>query len=178
MAERSAERTRERREASETDAATDTGLDTDIGLGAGKSSAATAQQTATGGRESAADAEDGGTDIFSLRALIAAFLAVGAGMVAGGLVPLVPFTGVLGIALGAFAYGLVASQRRYLEVAAAGGLVSGTALTLSFLPRAVFFEGFNGPRLFAIAAAIGLVLAVVGHYFGRDLRDGLTRELA
>jgi hypothetical protein len=33
-------------------------------------------------------------------------------------------------------------------------------------------------RLFAIAAGIGLLLAVIGHYFGRDLRDGLTRDLS
>jgi hypothetical protein len=60
-----------------------------------------------------------------------------------------------------------------LFIASALALAAFTA----FLPRLVAFEGFSGARLFAVFGGLGLLLAVVGHYFGRDLRAGLTKEL-
>lgn len=164
MAERTEERTRE--STVETDL--DESMSTDLGDGG-----ATDETRATTGEATATD----GGQVFSARALLFAFAAVGGGTVLGGLVPLIPFTGVLGIALGGFLYGLLASQRRYLEVALAGGTAAGVSVTLSWLPRLLLFEGISGVELFALAGGVGLVLAVVGHYFGRDLRAGLTKEL-
>jgi len=112
---------------------------------------------------------------FSVRALVVAFVAVGVGMILGSLVPMIPFTALLGIPVGAFLHGLLDSHRRYAETAIAGGVSAGVAVVTSLLPQ--LLAGLDGVRLFAIAAAIGLVLAVVGHYFGRDLRDGLTRDI-
>jgi hypothetical protein len=169
MSERTEERTRDR-ESSVDSADADNGLGVDIDS-LGQTTADTATSEAASGRE------DGLERFFSVRALVGSFVAVALGMGVGGVIPLLPFTSVLGIALGGFVYGLLAKRGRYIEMALAGGTLAGLAIFLQFLPRAVVFEGFNGTRLFAIAAGIGLVLAVIGHYFGRDLRDGLTRDL-
>ncbi|MBX0287590.1 hypothetical protein [Haloarcula salinisoli] len=120
-------------------------------------------------------AEESSGSYVSVRALIVAFVAVGAGMTLGSLIPMIPFTAFAGIPIGSFLHGLLDRERRYVETAVAGGVLAGLAVVTSLLPQVL--AGLDGTRLFAIAAAVGLVLAVVGHYFGRDLRDGLTREL-
>ncbi len=121
------------------------------------------------------ETEDTGGSYFSVRALVVAFVAIGAGMTLGSLVPVIPFTAFAGIPVGSFLHGLLDRERRYVETAVAGGLLAGLAVVTSLLPQ--LLAGLNGVRLFAIAAAVGLVLAVGGHYFSRDLRDGLTRDL-
>lgn len=125
--------------------------------------------------ETTEKASEGGS-YFSVRALLVAFVAVGGGMAVASLVPLVPYTALLGIPVGAFVHGLLASERRYPETALAGGASAGVAVVSSLLPQLV--AGLNGVRLFAVAAAVGLVLSVLGHYFGRDLREGLSRDLS
>ena len=120
--------------------------------------------------------DDTSAPIVSLRALVVAFVAVGLGMTLGSLVPVIPFTALAGVPVGAFLHGLLDRHRRYVESALAGGALAGVAVVTSLLPQ--LLAGLNGTRLFAIAAAVGGVLAVVGHYFGRDLRDGLTRDLS
>jgi len=124
---------------------------------------------------STVDEADSGGSYFSVRALVVAFVAVGAGMTTGSLIPMIPFTAFAGIPVGTFLHGLLDSERRYAETAIAGGLLSGLAVVSSLLPQ--LLAGLDGTRLFAIAAVVGAVLAVLGHYFGRDLRDGLTREV-
>jgi VIT1/CCC1 family predicted Fe2+/Mn2+ transporter len=145
-----------------------------------------AERTAERTRDSDADADSAastatdttaaaGGSYFSVRALIVAFVAIGGGMTLGSLVPMIPFTAFAGIPVGSFLHGLLDRERRYAETAVAGGLLAGLAVITSLLPQVL--AGLDGTRLFAIAAAVGMVLAVVGHYFGRDLRDGLTREI-
>jgi hypothetical protein len=166
MAERTEERTRDADAQSGDDLGVDVGVtesaDTDAAVGGSVTEGTTAADSTTG-------------SYFSLRALLLAFVAVGGGMVLGGLIPLVPFTELVGVLLGGFVYGLLASERRYLELGLAGGLSAGATAVLSLLPQLA--AGLDGTRLFAIAAGVGLVLAVVGHYFGRDLRSGLTKDL-
>lgn len=85
-------------------------------------------------------------------------------------VPLVG--GPLGLAAGALVVGLVADERKYAETAVAGVVlgalasVSG-AVTIAFATGAIL-------RIAAVGAAGGLVAAVVGTYFGRDLRGALV----
>jgi len=145
-----------------------------------------AERTAERTRDSDADADSAastatdttaaaGGSYFSVRALIVAFVAIGGGMTLGSLVPMIPFMAFAGIPVGSFLHGLLDRERRYAETAVAGGLLAGLAVITSLLPQVL--AGLDGTRLFAIAAAVGMVLAVVGHYFGRDLRDGLTREI-
>ena len=125
--------------------------------------------------EATATTEESGGSYFSVRALIVAFVAIGGGMTLGSLIPVIPFTVFAGIPLGSFLHGLLDRERRYVETAVVGGLLAGLAVVTSLLPQVL--AGLDGMRLFAIAAAVGLVLSLVGHYFGRDLRNGLTRDI-
>lgn len=160
MAEQTAERTRDSDADADSAAEATDVTDTDTGSLAAETTDTTA---AAGG------------SYFSVRALIVAFVAIGGGMTLGSLVPMIPFMALAGIPVGSFLHGLLDRERRYAETAVAGGLLAGSAVITSLLPQVL--AGLDGTRLFAIAAAVGVVLAVVGHYFGRDLRDGLTREI-
>ncbi|MDS0259668.1 hypothetical protein NDI56_09720 [Haloarcula sp. S1CR25-12] len=160
MSDRTVERTR--------DADAEGSTDTDTAA----STAASADLLSDSGSETA---EESTGSYFSVRALLVAFGAIGIGMTLGSLIPIVPFTAFAGIPVGSFLHGLLDSERRYAETAVAGGLLSGLAVVTSLLP--MLLAGLDGTRLFVIAAAAGMVLAVLGHYFGRDLRDGLTRDL-
>jgi len=87
------------------------------------------------------------------------------------------FGAPVGIFAGAFALGLASGARRYLEFALAGALVSGLGAFQGSLFRIAVFSDVGFAPVFAIAAGFGLVVALLGHYFGRDLRDGLTSSI-
>lgn len=104
-----------------------------------------------------------------------AFLATAVAMVVlGGLgrtfVPLVG--GALGLAAGAFLVGLASGQSRYLETAVAGALVGAVGTFLGGV--SVAFAAGATTRLLAVGGVGGLVLALLGTYFGNDLRAGLV----
>ncbi|WP_135821372.1 EscU/YscU/HrcU family type III secretion system export apparatus switch protein [Halostella litorea] len=101
----------------------------------------------------------------------AVLLAVG--LVGGGAT--IPFFGrALGMFAVAFAVGLASSERRYAEVGLAGVAVGGGA---SLLRNALLTLAGVGVPLVAVSAVVGGLAGVLGVYFGRDLRDGLTRDL-
>lgn len=106
-----------------------------------------------------------------------------AGTFVGGAVPVVGSVGrFLGVFVAAFAIGAVGSRSRYLEVGLAGALASGAAfvlgtLTSVFAPVAVNVLADYGLAIAGVGVASGLLASLLGHYFGRDLRDGLTREI-
>jgi hypothetical protein len=102
-----------------------------------------------------------------------AFVAATA-LLVGGVLPLGSLGNLLGVALGAFLYGVVASTRHYTETTLAGTAVGGGLALLGNL--AVSLTGVGVP-LVAVGAVGGGLAGLVGHYFGRDLRDGLTREI-
>ncbi|MFB6235568.1 MAG: hypothetical protein ABEH81_10415 [Halopenitus sp.] len=139
------------------------------------------QTTETPPEESSLIGVDGRA--FSLKALLVAVAVLGVGAVAGGFVPIVGSLGrIAGILAAAFALGLLASRRRYVETAIAGAVVGVASavlglVTASVLPIGIQFLGEYGLGLSAVGAGLGVVLALVGHYFGRDLRDGLTRDI-
>ncbi|PSP59188.1 hypothetical protein BRC72_02370 [Halobacteriales archaeon QH_7_66_36] len=114
---------------------------------------------------------------FSFRTfLLAVAFAVGGSALAG-LIPFVPGTvaTLAGVFVGGFALGLVRATRSYLEAAAAG---TGTAVVAAVSQYLLLsFVGEVGVPVALIGAGSGLLTAVVGHYFGRDLRAGLTRDL-
>ena len=93
-------------------------------------------------------------------------------------VPLLSVVGApLGIFAGAFALGLASGTRRYVEFALAGALVSGLGAFQGSLFRVAILSDAGFAPVFAIAGGIGLVIALLGHYFGRDLRNGLTSSI-
>lgn len=102
-----------------------------------------------------------------LGALVAMVLFAGVGRT---FVPLVG--GPLGLATGAFLVGLVSAGRRYLEILVAGVVLGGLA-TLAGSATVAFATG-SVLRITAVGAGGGLVVSLVGAYFGRDLRGGLV----
>jgi len=117
-------------------------------------------------------------DVPSLRSFLLAFVAVIGGMVAGSAVPLIgSVTSILGVVAGAFLLGLLSGTRRYVPVAVAGAIAAVAAsATLGALTFA-FIESLGLAPSAAIGTTTGVLAAVVGHYFGRDLRAGLTRDV-
>lgn len=116
------------------------------------------------------------SSIFSPRAFLFALVLTVVGLFVGGAI--VPFVDFLGGLLGVFAAGLglgvARDQHRYVEVGLAGLLAAGGAFAIGHLTWMAL--GFGVP-LAAIGAGTGLVAAVAGHYFGRDLRAGLTESI-
>lgn len=121
---------------------------------------------------------------FSLKSFAVAVLAVGLGALLGGMIPLIGGTigAAAGVFLGAFLVGLALSGGRYAETGLAGaGIGVGAALVnvlgVGFLPIGIRYLSEWGLPLLAAGGGIGLLLSVVGHYFGRDLRAGLTGDV-
>ncbi|ELZ32834.1 hypothetical protein C474_06160 [Halogeometricum pallidum JCM 14848] len=127
----------------------------------------------------------GGSDsaLFAPKAFLGILVASFAGAVLGGGIPVVGLFGrFLGLLAVGFAVGLLSGRRRYLEVGVAGAVVSALLLVLStmfslFAPFAIDLVARYGLAIAGVGAGAGLLASVVGHYFGRDLRDGLTREI-
>jgi len=123
-------------------------------------------------------------DLFSLKAFLLSTVLITVGVVGGGAIPLIGTLGSLGgLFAASFGIGLVSSERRYLETAVAGGGIIGVSFAASLLSTGVLPVGMRFFREYGLAfGAVGVVLGVVigllGHYFGRDLRDGLTQEIS
>jgi len=120
---------------------------------------------------------------FSAKALLVSLVAVVIGVAVGGAIPIVGgITSLAGVAGATFVLGVLAGESRYLETGLAGGVVVGVNFALSLLTSAVLPIGIDFFQQYGLAfGGLGLVLGaglgLVGHYFGRDLRDGLTREI-
>ena len=168
-------------------------LDDDLLEGGPRAGGSSREVDVTGAPESAPDATettDGkpplvGTNgrLFSGKATLLAILLTGIGMFLGGAIPLIGGIGrFVGLFLAAFLVGLVLSSRRYLETGLVGaGAATVTVLSgflgAAFLPVSLQVLQDYGVSFAVVAAAVGLTLAVVGHYLGRDLRDGLSRDV-
>lgn len=117
------------------------------------------------------------TDVFSPRVFLVALVLTTIGVTLGRFVP-IPFVGGLlgfvGVFLAAFALGVVSEHRHYPEAGVAGALVTGSWSFLGSLT--LILAGFGLP-IIAANAAVGLVCGLLGHYFGRDLRSGLTQKI-
>ncbi|MFP9190804.1 DUF456 domain-containing protein [Natronosalvus vescus] len=112
---------------------------------------------------------------FSPKAFLVVLLTLAAGMVAGGVfLPLGGIGRIVGIVVVAFVIGLLTTKRRYLELASAGAAVGVVGSLFDF---ALLLPTDAGQRVLAIGAGAGLLATVVSYYFGRDLRNGLSRDL-
>lgn len=111
----------------------------------------------------------------STRSLLVAFILSVAGTIVFGLIPFLGIVGkLLGVAAGGFLYGLGSEGRRYFEMALAGAVAGGGVALLGNLVVAVVA---SGTTLVAVGVVGGALAGLLGHYFGRDLRDGLTRDI-
>lgn len=109
---------------------------------------------------------------FSVRTFATLSVVLGVGYVGGGMV--IPMAGsLLGMAVLAFLVGVVSSTRRYAEMATAGGAVGAVMAMISHLIAVI---GGFGSRLVLVGLSAGLLSVLLGYYFGRDLRAGLTGD--
>lgn len=117
---------------------------------------------------------------FSPRTFLVVLVVSVAGLVVGGSLPVVGLVGrFVGLFVVAFAVGLLANRRRYVEVGVAGGLASGLGFVLGSLATPLFpVVAQYGVEIAGVGTTAGVLVSLAGHYFGRDLRDGLTRDLS
>ncbi|WP_251342699.1 hypothetical protein [Haloplanus halophilus] len=118
--------------------------------------------------------------LFAVRPFLLALVLSVAGLVVGGSVPVVGALGrFLGVALAGFVLAFVVSERRYAEAGLAGALTGGVGVVLSAVDVALLpVVADYGLQVAGVGTTAGLAAGIVGHYFGRDLRAGLTRELS
>jgi heme O synthase-like polyprenyltransferase len=113
--------------------------------------------------------------VFSPRAFLVALVLSVIGVALGGFVPILGavlrFVGVFGAG---FALGAMSKDRHYLEAGLAGALVPGVGTLVNSFALVL---GGVGLPVIVVAVGLGLLAGLAGHYFGRDLRDGLTREI-
>lgn len=115
-------------------------------------------------------------DLFSPKAFLAFVLVLGAGLLAGNtVIPLAGIGGLIGAFGVAFLAGLATSKRRYLELSTAGAVAGGVTSLLTTDLMVALAVSLEMPLL--IGAAVGLVASLAGYYFGRDLRNGLFRDI-
>lgn len=111
----------------------------------------------------------------SPKALAAVVLVLGAGLYGGGLaVPIGGIGHLLGLVAVAFVIGLLTRKRRYRELAIAGSAVGAVG---SLLGMTVWLPTTVGVPEVGVTAAAGFLLTVLGYYLGRDLRDGVARDV-
>lgn len=139
---------------------------TDFGTDAGQT---TATETETAGETGSRLGDAFSVVSFALQ-LVGAVVGL---FVIGGAVPLGPLSGVVGIFVALFALGIVSTEPRYAEAGIAGGLVAvvTTVVTTAMLSM------FSGGMVPVAGALAGGAVGLLGHYLGRDLRDGLTRDI-
>lgn len=116
-------------------------------------------------------------NVFSVQTFaLALVLSVALAFVSGAVVPFVPdnVTGLVGIFLAGGAIGVGSDSRRYLEVGAAALMTGALTILLSNFTIAVFGPG---APLVAVGASSSGIAGLLGHYVGRDLRAGLTRDI-
>lgn len=157
-------------------AARERGVDSGLGLDEGVSEYDAETHTARESTDDAGLIRGRVGSLLSTSGLVVAFVLSVLGIFVFGLIPLLPsiVTSLVGIFVAGFVYGTATDTRRYLECALGGALAGGGSVLLSYLFMALF--GANA-TLLAIALVGGALAGTTGHYFGRDLRDGMTRDL-
>lgn len=111
--------------------------------------------------------------VFSPAAFATALLLGVAAMLLGTFVP-VPGARFGLLFLATFAYGAVSGTARYAECAVGGAVAAGTGFLLSVVLGGALvpvLAGY-GPEIAGVGVTAGALVAVAGHYFGRDLRAG------
>ena len=139
------------------------------GTASGSTTAGTSEEGLVGRVRARADR------VFAPRPFLVALVGSVVGLAVGTAVVPLPGAGLLGVFLAAFVFGLLRARRRYLEATLAGGLTVGAAALLGYGVVGVL-AGVGLP-VGAVMGGVGAIVGAAGHYFGRDLRDGLTREL-
>jgi len=95
-------------------------------------------------------------------------------------IPLIGFIPLLwagAIFAGAFTLGAASGEGRYVELLLAGVVIGPVSLTFGNFFRLFLLADIGLLPLGVIGAGIGAASGLLGHYFGRDFRKGLTRDI-
>jgi len=183
MAERTEERTRDREsgsDASWTDVDVEGLLAEAENKGDPQSVGSTPAESAEGERGSLRDRlRERREGLLSLRVFVLVLvLAVGGGLVGGSIPFLSTVAGAIAVFATGFVVGLAIDGRHYAETGLAGAGAAIVSLLLSN-SQFVFLAALRDFALQfgVIGAGTGLLVALLGHYFGRDLRAGLTQDI-
>ncbi|MFB6196246.1 MAG: hypothetical protein ABEI80_08735 [Haloplanus sp.] len=117
--------------------------------------------------------------LFALRVFLLALVLSVAGLLVGGTVPLLGVVGrFVGIGVAGFLLAVLGPERRYVEAGLAGALAAGLGFVLAAVGSPFFVVlGDYGVQVAGVGTTAGLIAGLLGHYLGRDLRAGLTRDL-
>lgn len=164
------------------DSSTDGGLEADLGTGTGRESGDVGTPT---GSDDGSLLPSMPEDLFSAKHFLGGGLVAGLGALVGsGVLTPIPIVGtIVGLALGGvagtaiagFLLGAVSSRSSYLEVGLLSAIVGGAAagpVSAALVP--VFGLGLG---VFAVGAVVAVLVGLLGHYLGRDLRSGVTRSV-
>jgi len=147
----------------------DVGVDVDVGIDD------SAEETTDGGGGLRGWLRRKAGSLVSSRGLVISLVLTVLGVIVlGGLLPFGIVGDALGIFVAAFLYGVVAGESRYLELGLAGAAVGGAWAFLGNLVLTLVGPGLPIVLVGVLGGALG---GVSGHYFGRDLREGLTQDL-
>ncbi|UPM42798.1 hypothetical protein [Halocatena salina] len=118
------------------------------------------------------------TGVFSPRYFLLALVVLSIGLFVPSFIPIIsalPGVGLVGLFGAAFALGGIGDTRQYLEIGAAGAVAVGVSVLSRYMTIALV--GSNVTEFATVGFGVGIVVAVLGYYFGRDLRDGVTRDI-
>jgi uncharacterized membrane protein len=114
--------------------------------------------------------------VFSPRRFLVSLVLISVGLyAAGSLIPIIPATGLIGVFVATFALGVINSEQWYVEIGVASAVASGVSVLSDILLLTIASR--FGIGLVVAGVAVSVVVALLGHYFGRDLRGGMTKEI-
>ena len=153
------------------------------GSGSAGSSEADDADSASGSRSDSGRRARLGRSPVTPKGLLLTFLAAGAGLLVGGAIPLLG--GLLqyaGLFAATFLLGVVRSRRAYVETAIGGAAASVLLFAVNTFTSVNLFIGADllaeyGAAVAGVGLTAGAIMSIVGYYFGRDLRDGFTRDV-
>jgi len=164
MVERERQRSRQR----------DLDVDVDVDLPPEGVETSRSPETTTSGGLRSRVREKSGSVLSGRSMLVSLALVVGGMLLIGTAVGLGTVGDLLGIVIATFGLGTVSTDSRYVEVGLAGAVAGGGSALFGNLFLSLVGVGIP---LVVLGTLAGTLAGLVGHYFGRDLRDGLTREL-
>lgn len=152
-----------------------TDLDDDFGVDVPRDSTADRNADASTGNRLRSRIRERAGSVFSARSFaVSLVLTIGSVVFLGGLLPLGTIGDMFSILFAGFLYGIVTESGRYAELGLAGATVGGGSALLGNLVLSLLGPGVP---LILFGVVGGGIAGVLGHYFGRDLQDGLTREI-
>lgn len=119
------------------------------------------------------------SQIFSPRRFLVSLVLIAVGLFITSLIPIIssiPATGLIGVFAAAFLLGALNDEQWYPEIGVASAVASGVSVFSSNL-LVITVANRYGIGIVVAGVVASVIVALLGHYFGRDLRGGMTKEI-